>query len=190
MQTLSLWLQKMTESFENLAIDLKEIPSAQEGDYQKIEPAYRKVAIIGWSILFLIYLIVMPIIFYFNDETQDEPIFIYASIALGLFLWGMNILWVNAAFKKKKYMLRQKDLIYTKGLLWSKRTTIPFNRIQHAEVKQGPLERMFKLHNLKVFTAGGSSSDLSIPGLTEDNASRMKEYILNKIEEEEIKDEH
>lgn len=76
--------------------------------------------------------------------------------------------------------MREKDIIYTKGLLWQTRTSIPFNRIQHAEVKQGPIERMFSLHSLKVFTAGGDSSDLVIPGLEEENASRIKEYIMGK----------
>ena len=47
-------------------------------------------------------------------------------------------------------------------------------------MSQGPIERLFGLSNLHVFTAGGSSSDISIPGLTQVEANRIKEYILGK----------
>lgn len=175
----------MKESFENLVIDLDQLPTLQEEDYSNIEPAYKKATLLSWGILFMILLIGPPIGIYFGDDAGQGPLTYLIAIGSVLFLWIINFIWVNKAFKKKKYSLRQKDLIYCKGLLWTKRTTIPFNRIQHAEVKQGPIERVFKLHNLKVFTAGGSSSDLSIPGLTEDKAGKLKEFILNKIEEDD-----
>ena len=76
--------------------------------------------------------------------------------------------------------MREKDIMYTKGLLWATRTSIPFNRIQHVEIKQGPFERIFKLNSLKVFTAGGQTGDLVIPGLNEENALQIKEFILGK----------
>lgn len=175
----------MTEPFENLGVSLDELPNIQEIDFQPIDENYRKVSLISWGILFIILVVGPPIVFTLSKDSNSE--FIYYGIGTGvaIFCWVFNIIWVNKAFSKKKYALRQKDIIYTKGLLWSKRTTIPFNRIQHAEVKQGPIERIFKLHNLKVFTAGGNSSDLSIPGLSQEKAVSLKEFILNQIEAEE-----
>jgi len=174
----------MTESFENLVVDLNQLPQLQEEDFSGIELSYKKATVLSWGIFFLLLLIGGLVGVYFSADQGDGPqayLIVTGSIVL---LWVLNLIWVNKAFEKKKYSLRQKDLVYCKGLLWSKRTTIPFNRIQHAEVKQGPIERIFKLHNLKVFTAGGSTSDLSIPGLTEENANKLKAFILNKIEEE------
>lgn len=175
----------MTDFFENLPIDIAQLPSAEENDYQQISPAYKKASLIAWGIFFFILLIGPPIIIFFIEEIKGEWLYYAASILTALVLWALNILWVSKAIKKKKYVLRQRDLIYTTGLLWQKKITIPFNRIQHAEVKQGPIERLYKLHNLNVFTAGGSSSDLSIPGLTEEKATKLKEFILNEIENEE-----
>ena len=177
-------LQEMTDSFENLAIDINQLPDTNDEEFSGIDPEYKKVILIGWSIFFLALIIAFPIAFYFAEEVANKLQAIIISIASIAVFWLANVIWVNKAFKKKKYLLRQKDLIYCKGLLWTKRTTVPFNRIQHAEVKQGPIDRIFKLHILKVFTAGGSSSDLSIPGLKEDKATRLKEYILNEIETE------
>jgi len=56
-------------------------------------------------------------------------------------------------------------------------TSIPFNRIQHTEVNQGPLGRMFDLARVQIFTAGGSSSDISIPGLKVEEAHQLKDHI-------------
>ena len=45
----------------------------------------------------------------------------------------------------------------------------------------------FNLAELKVFTAGGASSDLSISGLSPETAARIKDFIVIKtgIDEEE-----
>ena len=56
-------------------------------------------------------------------------------------------------------------------------TSVPFNRIQHTEVTQGPLGRLFDLAKVKVYTAGGSSSDITIVGLNEKNAHQLKDHI-------------
>ena len=44
-------------------------------------------------------------------------------------------------------------------------TTVPFNRVQHAAVNTGPLDRYFGLARLEVYTAGGQTADLSLEGL-------------------------
>lgn len=174
----------MTDSFENLLINIDELPQLEQQDFSPIEKTYLKVTRIGFAIFFVILLIVPQIILFFNEEHRGDPIYHLAFGIPVLLLWGINFVLTGKAFAKKKYALREKDIVYLKGLIWSKRISIPFNRIQHAEVKQGPIERLYKLHNLKIFTAGGSSSDLSIPGLTEENALKLKNFILNKVEED------
>ncbi len=58
--------------------------------------------------------------------------------------------------------------------------TIPFNRIQHTEISRGPIERKYELSTLKIYTAGGSTSDLSIPGLEAEEAEQLKEFVAKK----------
>jgi len=83
-------------------------------------------------------------------------------------------------------------VIHRKGVLFKSTTTIPFNRVQHCEISQGPIQRMFNLHTLEIFTAGGGKSDLAIPGLEGDTAQQIKEFIVKKTaiaEEETILEE-
>ena len=176
----------MTDSFENLLINIDKLPEIKPEEFNPIDSSYLKVTRIGYSIFFLVLFIVPLVVLYFNDEHRGDYHLYAIFSGISLVIWIVNFILINKAFKKKKYALREKDIVYLKGLIWSKRIAIPFNRIQHAEVKQGPVERFYGLHNLKIFTAGGSSSDLSIPGLKEENALKLKNFILKKVEEDGI----
>jgi membrane protein YdbS with pleckstrin-like domain len=84
-------------------------------------------------------------------------------------------------FPKKGYLVREKDVSFQRGLITYKVTSVPLNRIQHVEVNQGILEKMLKLSSVKIYTAGGTSSDLTIPGLTESDAQKLKAFLSGKI---------
>jgi len=93
-------------------------------------------------------------------------------------------LWfASASVDRKSYVLRQKDISYRTGVFFRDWITIPFSRVQHCELSRGILERTFGLAQLHVYTAGGSSSDISIPGLRDDVAMQMKEFVISKIKD-------
>jgi len=85
------------------------------------------------------------------------------------------------AFSFKKYRVRESDVLYQKGFLFRKITLIPFNRIQHIEMTQGPIERQYNLATLVFFTAGGMSSDMEIGNLDADEAIRVREELIAKV---------
>ncbi|MFY0593699.1 PH domain-containing protein [Roseivirga sp.] len=170
----------MTNDFQNLSIQPTDLPQVKAAEFNQIEKGYLKVTLLSSAIFFLILMIAGFCIIFFNDDIEGTVIEYGITLGSILFLWLLNTLVIVKAFPRKKYAIRERDILYTKGLLWFVRTSVPFNRIQHAELKQGPMERMFKLHSLKIFTAGGHSSDLVIPGLPEDTATRLKDFVLGK----------
>lgn len=60
-------------------------------------------------------------------------------------------------------------------------TTVPFSRIQHVEIDEGPISRLFKLSTLSVFTAGDRSDDLKVKGISKVEAMRIKDFITSQI---------
>ncbi|MHA7100312.1 PH domain-containing protein [Roseivirga pacifica] len=174
----------MSQIFENLPVNVAELPELTPTDLQPIDKRYLKVLLIMQSIIFTLLTVGGAAIVYFSPDIEPTLLHFTYACAPTLVLWGLSAALTLKGFKKKKYALRERDLLYTKGLIWSVRTSIPFNRIQHAEVKQGPLDRIFKLHSIKIYTAGGSQSDLSIPGLPEETALRIKEFVLGKTAED------
>jgi membrane protein YdbS with pleckstrin-like domain len=80
------------------------------------------------------------------------------------------------------YAVREKDISFKSGWLWRNMTTVPFNRVQHCDIKQGLIDRRFGLSRLTIYTAGGESTDLHIPGLLPETSERLKAYILKSTE--------
>lgn len=77
-----------------------------------------------------------------------------------------------------RYALRQNDLTLKKGVIFKKVTCQPMLRIQHVEVKQGPVDRLVGLTKLHVYSAGGAAHTFLIPGLPQDTAEKLRAYIL------------
>ena len=79
-----------------------------------------------------------------------------------------------------------EQLRVLRGFLWRKDTIVPFNRIQHIDVAQGPLQRLFGLSTLIVHTAGTHNSIVTLPGLATHDAEDMRETIKGHIRQDMI----
>lgn len=168
------------ENFTNSIILPNNLPVVEPSDFNKIEKRYLKIIYIRISIF--LFLIIAGFIAFLLIPDEEIPVLTIILVILAIILFFATLFIVSTlGFPKKGYLLREKDISYKKGLIFFSQITVPFNRIQHVEVSQGILAKMFKLWTLKIFTAGGSSSDFSIPGLSTGIAHKLKEYISEKI---------
>ena len=69
-----------------------------------------------------------------------------------------------------------------RGWLFRTDTIVPFVRVQHIDVGQGPIERWFGLSHLIVHTSGTHNSTVTLPGLPSDLAAAMRETIRRHIQ--------
>ncbi len=165
--------------FENQQIDINTLPRVKYIDFLKPKKSYLSLtmikSIIFWSFMFSVFSLCM----YLAREEYYEYI-IYARLIFYP-LAISSILITLVSYYKRGHALRKHDILYKEGVFFRDTTTISFNRIQHCEVSQGPFEQLFDLSTIKVFTAGGQSSDLEIPGLSDQDAAKTKEFIINKI---------
>jgi membrane protein YdbS with pleckstrin-like domain len=170
----------MTATFQNNTVT--SFPDITKVEFKKINQLYLKVIFINFLIVFLLFFGGLIVIhqLVFQDEVNAFIIPIYISF---LVLFGLILLYLLASFKKRKYALREKDISYKSGLLVKKLTTVPFSRIQHVETDEKPVSRIFGLSSLSVYTAGDSSDDLVIKGITKETALKIKEFITTKINE-------
>lgn len=65
-------------------------------------------------------------------------------------------------YARWRYQISDDFLEIMTGIVWKKRTVIPFIRVQNTDTKQGPLMRLFGLSSVTVSTAAGEHE---IPGL-------------------------
>ena len=61
---------------------------------------------------------------------------------------------------------------------------MPFGRVQHIDVDQGPIDRALDIATMTLHTAGTHNASVSLPGLGEDLAIRMREEIRAHIKRE------
>jgi len=89
-------------------------------------------------------------------------------------------------YRRWGYDMGDEQLRVLRGFLWRTDTIVPFNRIQHIDVAQGPLQRLFGLSTLIVHTAGTHNSIVTLPGLATADAEAMRETIKGHIRQDMI----
>ncbi len=98
----------------------------------------------------------------------------------GLLLAVWTLAWPTLSWRHFRYGVRNDDLLVESGVLFRHTVSIPLDRIQHVDTRQGPLERAFGLSRLVVYTAAGMSADGSIPGLEEDRADALRDALVRR----------
>tara|TARA_B100000767_G_C19631765_1_gene478555 strand:- start:129 stop:638 length:510 start_codon:yes stop_codon:yes gene_type:complete len=168
----------MLDSFQNIVVS--SFPNILEVEFKYINRKYLKVILINITFVYSSLLAAVFFIEYENILGLEEVAFWLFLLITILFIYTIFIKIIG--FKRRKFLVREKDISYKKGVFYKKITTVPFNRIQHVEIDQGPISRFFNLASLSVFTAGDSSDDLKVNGLLKDEAQQIKEYISNQID--------
>jgi len=171
-------------SFDNYPIDIQDLPTFETIEFHRLRPAYRWILVVNTLMFFILLFGVIGFIYGVNMEEIPAYAFYWASGLLALTLIGRLVL-LFVAFKKRGWAIRTHDVMYRKGVLTFTLVTIPLNRIQHSEIRQSAIARILGLAKLRIFTAGGNSSDLSIPGLSMDEATQLKDYLSKIINREE-----
>jgi membrane protein YdbS with pleckstrin-like domain len=166
------------ENFSNEPIDISSLPNFQEVQLDPMHPDYWKVIVLNICISLIFIVAVTTVFFLLNEEIR--PYIIYASliiIAFGAFLFVI----FKLSFQRRGLAVREKDIIYRSGILSSKTTIVPFNRIQHVALNEGIFSRMYRLGALEVYTAGGATGNIKIHGMAIEQANRIKELLSKSL---------
>jgi membrane protein YdbS with pleckstrin-like domain len=84
------------------------------------------------------------------------------------------------------YAMGADRLRIVRGYMFYRDTVVPFGRIQHIDVDQGPIDRRYDLATLTVHTAGNHNSTVALPGLLHADALAMREAIRAAIRQDVI----
>ena len=167
------------DSLSNDQIQSETLAKVELLELESLDPKIVVVRYISNSVFFL-FLLISMVTFALSFVRQHFTSFLFL-LGLGVLFWISSMFFVKKRYEKEGYAIREKDIFHKKGYLWTTQTLIPFNRIQHCSVQQGPFERMYGLGSLKLYTAGGNSSDLVIQGLSIEVAENLKDFISSKI---------
>jgi len=161
-------------------IEILQLPDISKVVFKRIHKDYLKVVLFSVLTLFSILFLAVFLLERNVEEIGDFPYINYLYLIF-IVLFIVVIMAFVIGFSRRKYALREKDVTYKSGVLIRKITTVPFSRIQHVEISEAPISRIFKLASLNVFTAGDSSNDLVIKGIKKEEALKIKEFINQQI---------
>lgn len=165
------------ENFTNTEIDLSSLPQVEDVEFHPISKSYLLKSLFQDLLLLMLAATGLTALYYFD---LNFNLTLAVLIILGLYFifkfWNTLMLQKNYGFA-----LREKDILFRRGYLVNKTTVVPFNRIQHASISRDVLDKYLKIATLKIFTAGGSGSDIVIPGLAPDLALQLKEALAAKL---------
>ena len=168
-----------TETFTNEVIDISSLPKYEEIALQHPHSDYWKIICINLSIFLGLIGIGTAMLLFFINEIRTHAFLI---TAIYLALAAILFLLFRASFKKRGYAIRTHDVIYKSGIIAESTTIVPLNRIQHIELNEGILSRVFHLGSLQIFTAGGQTGHIHISGIPIETAKNIRDLLLKKLD--------
>lgn len=113
---------------------------------------------------------------------SDSPTVGLAIMGVAGVLGALRITWIMVTtrlrYRRLGFTVDAANLMIRHGVLVHREKTIPIARLQHLDVDRGPLERLFGLASLSIFTSGGRAATFRIPGLTPSRAEEMRGQVL------------
>ena len=107
------------------------------------------------------------------------------SLLIPALLIGVWLVFIAPArrFTRWGYQFGTDQLRIARGYLFRSDTVVPLGRIQHIDVREGPIMRRYGLAELRVHTAGNHNASVSLPGLAREDALAMRESIRLHIKQ-------
>lgn len=154
-------------------------PASDDESLTKLHPnhvkALRLTTIIG-SIPFIIAALVL------ESANILPPAVIVTPVALLALIVILRI--PLRRHLARGYAMSADRLRVVRGILFRSDTIVPFGRVQHIDVNQGPIERFYDIATLTLHTAGTHNASVNLPGLEHSLAMKMREEIRSHIKRE------
>jgi membrane protein YdbS with pleckstrin-like domain len=108
-----------------------------------------------------------------------QPLLWVAGAAVAGWLWS---LWfVRRQVAAISYAEQAEELVIRRGRLWRSLVSVPYGRLQLADMESGPVARHFGLASVQIHTAAPRSGG-SIPGLPIEEAEALRARLTERGE--------
>lgn len=172
----------MTE-FSNNQVLVTDLPDWRDVQFEHISPKYKTVVLIQYVILITVFLIILFGVFWLNDDPWNRT---YLYILFGGLSFFILLLILSVwSLRYWGYALREQDILYRSGIFTKSIKIIPFKQIQHVDIKEGAVSRLFNLSSIELHTAGAGEG-LKVPGIESTQVAIMQEFISQKISQKPI----
>ncbi len=147
----------------------------------------------NYKLLMRIAGIIVALVIFAAGTAIDAILHNEAGLPFGIVMVPATLLALYIAFplpsrryRNRGYQISDDRLRVVRGVMWHSDTVVPFGRVQHIDVDQGPVERALGIATLTLHTAGSHNASVSLPGLGHELAVEMRETIRAHIKRESM----
>lgn len=152
--------------------------------YKKVEASAKKMWVIDGIIESIVLMIIASLIYHFAKKYVSYWPLVLAAIVSFLSIFVDPFI----EYKQWGYCITDEKVEFKHGIYYKKKIIIPISRIQHLTIKQGPLQKKFRLATLEIYTAGSSHSiEAILMSEAECIAERLNKEVLMVSKDEEDK---
>lgn len=125
----------------------------------------------------LMWFLARPLLAEHWDAWSKGP---FENILLGgcIGLLAIAVITPGLAYARWRFGFQGDLLLMRYGILFVEERAVPVRRMQHCDLVRGPVERLFGLATLVVFTAGNEGSAFRVPGLSVQRAMELRDRIV------------
>ncbi len=156
-------------------------PASDENALTPLDPDHVKILRIVTA-LFTLPFIIGSLVLEASQALPAGMFIVPAALAAAFLILRVPL----RRYHARGFAMGADRLRVVRGLLLRSDTVVPFGRVQHIDVDQGPLERYYGLATLTLHTAGSHNASVDLPGLRHADAMAMREVIRAHIKRETL----
>lgn len=132
---------------------------------------------------FIITIITLVIAWFVYMEVNDfwKGITVVVAVAIILLALLDIVLFPKIRYNRYKYLITDEKIEVKKGLFLITTSIIQIKRVQKIELSNGPIDRIFNLSNVNIYTAAGT---VDIKFLNDDEAKNISEKVNALLKKE------
>ena len=162
-------------------------PQVETDVWQPLPVRARTLATISALVGTLIPLVVALGVGLIAADRQSLSFAIAGALLLAIPAWAVFI--ARRRWLRTRWRIDDDGFGVRRGHLWRSDVRVPGNRVQHLDVRRGPLERAFGLATLIVHTAGTRNSALALSGLDFEEAERLRDTLAARAARDDDHDD-
>lgn len=144
-----------------------------QANWKRVSPKYVVLELIGdllFAVVFGVAALVLALV-------VEAPVIAWVWPAAVAVIGVVSSFFSVRRARAIGYQLRDDDLMFRKGLFFSRLVAVPYGRMQLIDIQRGPVARMLGLASLKMVTAAAATG-VAIPGLPVEEAERLRDHLI------------
>lgn len=135
-----------------------------------------------WRFQALIFAVVLAVAATAVTLVASPPVVVTVLVVVvGLGAVGLAWYLPAVAHRRWRYEVTPDHLELRHGVVVLRQSSIPHFRVQHIDIRQGPIERLLGISTLAISTAS-PATDAQLPGVEPSHAEAIRRAVLERVE--------